>query len=358
MDGFINQWREKKDMKDQRNSLRKVVYSNSFVRTSFPSCVVISNHSNATQYATTLSPSIPYDSTPELPLPLVPTPDEVSLLTTLVNPAYMNPATLDLLRSQFIESSQLVLADFLRKEIAEELELLLREEELTSEANRRGQVVANRRVNRIRDHSNGESSGWEVIGPPHIQRFCSLPSPSSSSDPSRLITLLHQIQHLFTTIAFRSFLAALTSLLPTAHTTQVRRFRPGLDYTLARGEPESGGDPRLDLGLCLTPVSKEVKDVETWESGEVGGWELWLAGEEGGDEATYGAVAVTAEEEDDGPLLSLEPGWNRLHLVLRDPGVLKFVKYVSARAPGSRFDVSGEFEVSAVEEEEEEETES
>lgn len=115
-----------------------------------------------------------------------------------------------------------------------------------------------------------------------------------------------------------------------------------------------------------------------WEEGECGGWEMWLATEEGGDEATYGdggkektgtpAVEGEAEgekaegaaeeeedEEDDGPLLALRPGWNSLHLVLRDPGVLKFVKYLSATAPGSRWDVGGEWEVRMVKEEEEEE---
>jgi len=56
------------------------------------------------------------------------------------------------------------------------------------------------------------------------------------------------------------------------------------------------------------------------------------------------------EEDDDGSaLLTVQPGFNRLLLVLRDPGVLRFVKYVSAMAPGSRWDISGEWEVGQVE---------
>lgn len=135
-----------------------------------------------------------------------------------------------------------------------------------------------------------------------------------------------------------------------------------------------GGEARLDVGLGLTPVPKRGGERELWEGGEVGGWELWIAGEEGGDEATYGASGsggagkgegegegekVAEEEEDDddddGPLLAFQPGWNELSLVMRDPGVLKFVKYLSARAPGSRWDLGGEWEVAQVEEEEEEE---
>ncbi|KAK4698313.1 hypothetical protein P7C70_g7967, partial [Phenoliferia sp. Uapishka_3] len=97
-----------------------------------------------------------------------------------------------------------------------------------------------------------------------------------------------------------------------------------------------------------------------------------------GDEATYGAGGggkkdtgekvggengeeedeeEEDEDEDEGPLLAIEPSWNTLNLVLRDPGVMKFVKYVSAKAPGSRWDVGGEWEVSQIEEDDEDEDE-
>ncbi|KAG9101989.1 hypothetical protein FS749_000554 [Ceratobasidium sp. UAMH 11750] len=54
-------------------------------------------------------------------------------------------------------------------------------------------------------------------------------------------------------------------------------------------------------------------------------------------------------EDDDGTLLTVQPGFNRLVIALRDSGVLKFVKYVSAAAPGSRWDVFGEWEVGMLE---------
>lgn len=67
------------------------------------------------------------------------------------------------------------------------------------------------------------------------------------------------------------------------------------------------------------------------------------------------------DDDDDETLLTWQPHFNCLLLVLRDEGVLRFVKYVSAAAPGSRWDVCCEFEVGMVEggeddsEEEEEE---
>jgi hypothetical protein len=61
------------------------------------------------------------------------------------------------------------------------------------------------------------------------------------------------------------------------------------------------------------------------------------------------------EGEEGDTLLTVQPSFNCLLLVLRDEGVLRFVKYVSAAAPGSRWDVCGEFEVGMFEDEEEEE---
>jgi len=53
-----------------------------------------------------------------------------------------------------------------------------------------------------------------------------------------------------------------------------------------------------------------------------------------------------SENEDDGDtLLTVQPDFNRLLLVLRDERVMRFVKYLSASAQGSRWDVSGEWEI-------------
>jgi hypothetical protein len=60
--------------------------------------------------------------------------------------------------------------------------------------------------------------------------------------------------------------------------------------------------------------------------------------------------AMDEDEEDDSTLLAVQPGFNRLLLVLRDERVMRFVKYVSAAAEGSRWDICGEYEVGMVEE--------
>ena len=43
------------------------------------------------------------------------------------------------------------------------------------------------------------------------------------------------------------------------------------------------------------------------------------------------------DDEEDSKLLSVSAGCNVLSLVMRDEGIMKFFKYVSANAPGSRY---------------------
>jgi len=209
---------------------------------------------------------------------------------------------------------------------------------------------------------------------------------------------------LFPSPAFRAWLAAVTSLIPMKFEVEARRFRPGLDYTLAMSEEK---EARLDVCLGLTPMppnnknghrrgrAKERENLHyhhfsegSWESGEWGGWECYLAPPEGdGDPAVYRSARskkvqlVTStsngddtendshsangsdagdpeqdlqggmdpdtegsENEDGDTLLTVQPDFNRLLLVLRDERVMRFVKYLSASAQGSRWDVFGEWE--------------
>ena len=67
-------------------------------------------------------------------------------------------------------------------------------------------------------------------------------------------------------------------------------------------------------------------------------------------------ASETSGNEDDGDaLLTVQPDFNRLLLVLRDERVMRFVKYLSASAQGSRWDVSGEWEIGVPIEEDTEE---
>lgn len=60
------------------------------------------------------------------------------------------------------------------------------------------------------------------------------------------------------------------------------------------------------------------------------------------DPAVY---QTAADDDDDGILLNSPASWNKLSIVLRDQGTMRFVKYVSERSGADRWDLAGEWEV-------------
>lgn len=100
-----------------------------------------------------------------------------------------------------------------------------------------------------------------------------------------------------------------------------------------------------------------------WESGDIGGFECYIeadiddddddddGGNDGGTNADpkpppgSSGPADEYNEEDDTELLSVSASNNTLSLVYRDPGTMRFVKYVSSSAPSSRYDICMEYEL-------------
>ncbi|OBZ70105.1 Prolyl 3,4-dihydroxylase ofd1 [Grifola frondosa] len=266
-----------------------------------------------------------YPDTVEPPLPDDPLSEaHLSFLSEFLNPVYLQPRTMKALAQRFVEESSLELHSFLCTPLADKLQLGLMEKD-----QRDG--LGPDRVTRIPPYSSGgmarrrEDGGVSALG---------------QGSPDEAVRSLQD--ELFSSAAFRAWLAvSVDDPMGTA----------------AGEEPERG-----------------------WQNGEWGGWECYMApNEEEDDPAVYRSGApkkkldmnVSAnghsknhvddedmqedsdeEDEEDGTLLTVQPGFNRLLLVLRDEGVMRFVKYVSAAAEGSRWDVCGEFEIGMVQEEE------
>lgn len=333
-------------------------------------------------------------------------------LSQYLAPAYLTASTLEKLAGQFVEGSEVVMHNFLRLDVADKI----RQE--TSKLDEE-QYAAYQNV--IPSHELGGGDGWKLEAPPSKHRFLSLDenSPPSESTP----TIQAILNDLFASDAYRAWLQQVSSLVVLARRCEARRFRRGLDYTLAAGEDKMDGEPRLDGVLGLTWWANKAEDEEEETAAELGGWEAYIASPDesedpavyqsgggnaksrGDDEGSNGAEAAEAStsggsaaktnansgntgngpkitmggvelefdqsqfspsdfdsdsengEDDDGPLLSNGVGFNKFMLVLRDPGVMRFVKYLSNAAPGSRWDVSGEWEVGQLEEDDDEEAE-
>ncbi|KAG5179876.1 Oxoglutarate and iron-dependent oxygenase degradation C-term-domain-containing protein [Tribonema minus] len=240
------------------------------------------------------------------------------------------------------------------------------------------------------------------------------PDPPADTEDDAPGELLRQVRNVFATAPFRELLQSLTGLDVNGHRAAARRFRPGLDYTLATPQSWDCGEDCLvlDAVLCFVDDKEPYKEA-AWVQDEVGGYHTYLGGDDGddggaeaegaegagdaegaesagapdykGDEvgsllyqapdaavykADEGGSMLSADEgnsllsvcaannavvspdaavykaDEGGSLLSVSAANNALSLVLRDDAeVLSFIKYVSAAAPGSRYDVAAEYVV-------------
>ncbi|PYH93914.1 oxidoreductase [Aspergillus ellipticus CBS 707.79] len=272
---------------------------------------------------------------------------DLGFLIQYIAPSYLTPDIAEEMSETFLNESSLSLERFLSEKFSARVRAYIEEQEQKELPKTSDEIFT--------------ETGWTVARPPHKQRYLYQQHGTATQDQKSPIQEL--LDDLFPSRAFRKWLATITgSERITSYDFLARRFRKGQDYTLANGYDSE--QPRLELSLCLTPTlgwekeddeedeaddeapkpKKAKEDAKTAEEPAVGGYEIYMAGddEDDGDAAIYRSAGA---EEDDGILFSTAAGWNRLGIVLRDSGTLKFVKYVSAAAKGDRWDISGEMGV-------------
>lgn len=271
------------------------------------------------------------------------TESDLSFLVQYIAPSYLTPDIAEEMSESFGNESTLSLERFLCEKFATRVRAYIEEQE------KKGLPSSAKEIH--------QQTGWTVARPPHKHRYVFLQpaaAAESTTDKSPIDELLND---LFPSEAFRKWLAHVTgSDRLTSHNLLARRFRRGQDYTLANDY--DGDEPRLEFTLGLTPTTGWEKDesenkpadTSADEDLAVGGYELYMAGDgdgdgddkagqNGDDPAIYRSAGA---DEDDGILLTTAAGWNRLSIVYRDRGTLRFVKYVSAAARGDRWDITGE----------------
>ncbi|KAI5249990.1 hypothetical protein E4T43_00534 [Aureobasidium subglaciale] len=317
---------------------------------------------------------------------------DMDFLIQYMTPQYLTPDTVEELSELFAEESSLQLANFLSKKFSARL--------------RKDIEAHDGRVEPATD-------GWATATPPYKHRYrFKHADPSATVTSSAYDDLLNKF---LPSLAFRKWLSLATGLTLAKSSILARRFRKSLDYTLATGYNKP--DAQLEYCLNVTPTKGWGADEEEEEEAEagaekngkkekgkakvpatkeeeednVGGYELYMAGDEDGEDeeddddahsdhgvdippnaasatgagnrriakhkkkAADPAVYQAGNEEDDGILFSNPANWNTLSVVLRDRGVLRFVKYVSESAKGDRWDVIGAVEVIDDDDDEEDE---
>ncbi|KAG9228785.1 Oxoglutarate and iron-dependent oxygenase degradation C-term-domain-containing protein [Amylocarpus encephaloides] len=316
---------------------------------------------------------------------------DLDFLLTYMAPTYLTPDTLEQVAAQFMETSSVTLGGLLSKKYSEKVRQYIEEEEKKT----------------LPDSSTEIEKGpWQVAKPPHKHRFLYKQPNLMQKDKSQDLDPITELLEVFVpSTQFRKWLEITTQCDTTSQDLLARRFRKGLDYSLATSHDS---DSRLEVTLSLTPTpgwgtdedgeeeeededadgSESEEDIpaekaneskgkannkvkgkerakskgkakvheqekEVAEEDDVGGHEVYMAGDDDETDADAAIYKASSGEEDDNVLFTMPATWNKMSIVLRDSGVLKFVKYVSKNAKGDRWDLSGVFALKEEEEEEE-----
>ncbi|KAF4454994.1 hypothetical protein F53441_2555 [Fusarium austroafricanum] len=287
---------------------------------------------------------------------------DLEFLLKYISPAYLVPDALEEISETFNEMFEITLPDILGKKFAQRLRDYVEAEEKKPAQNDTATIE--------------KTSSWRVAKPPHKARYLyqqpSGPDQLRTSQEESPITELLDI--FLPSRQFRQWLQMATKTTIESADLLARRFRRGLDYTLATGHE---GKARVEINLGFTPTSgwgddeeeeeeepeeeqndedvkgkgkgkakavekKKKKKKDEEEVPEVGGQEIFMSGD---DDADEDAAVYKTGDDDDNILFFQSASWNKMTIVMRDSGALKFVKYVSKSAKGDRWDISGCFEI-------------
>lgn len=181
---------------------------------------------------------------------------DLDFLLKFISPTYLTPDTLENMAEAFAEDSSVQITNFLSKAFAKKLKEYIRPRD-------------------GKEYSLENSEGWEVAVPPHKHRFLYLQQPPTTSkkavgDMEELNPVEQLLTILLPSKPFSKLLQLATGLKLTTSGCDLlaRRFRRGLDYTLAtgssgdadddneddeEGEDQAGSDLKLEVCLGITP---------------------------------------------------------------------------------------------------------
>jgi Rps23 Pro-64 3,4-dihydroxylase Tpa1-like proline 4-hydroxylase len=195
------------------------------------------------------------------PAPLSKT--ELKELGKWINPNYLTAATMKDINEQFCANSSLQLNDFVRPDLAYALTKAVI---IADETQHFGHGAPQL------NYTLGTSSHWELVGPPHKRRHLlyrddTTAGPEANNGQAGQTALSDTVgaqldairRELFRSELFARYLQVVTSLQPLGYKDEVRRFRPGLDYTVAHYGVLTK-QPRLDATLCFINDDAELQE--------------------------------------------------------------------------------------------------
>ncbi|ODV89181.1 hypothetical protein CANCADRAFT_32513 [Tortispora caseinolytica NRRL Y-17796] len=237
----------------------------------------------------------------------------IEYLSKYINPVYLKKESLTPITSKFYDDSVAELYEFLAPEFAEAL---------------KAEILKIERDYAVLPETKPDEEflNFKISAPPHKWRYQYYSPKKGDSDDS----IFAQLQYFLSSGEFSQWVNIVATMHVKKCSVLVRRFRPGLDFTLATVQDNPGYVVDGTLGLSVIPDGKRWSDIP-----DCGGFQMLVATDD--DDENDPAVYREAGD-DDGVLAADEPQFNHLQLVLRDQGTLDFVKYLSRDAITSRWD--------------------
>ncbi len=266
--------------------------------------------------------------------------NDIEFLSQFINATFLKPESIKEICERFEEESSVQLRHFFKSEWEEKISAMLKKED---EICKIGRDIPSL------DYSVGVSDDCVPVGPAHKQRFLEYIGKGKKDGASCGPVLKYLKDEVMQSPQFGRLLNSYTSLgMMVGYRGRVRRFRPGLDYTIAHYGILTK-TAVLDATMCFVSGTGDQslgqeddnEDDIIWQSDDKGGFECYIAA----DDEEEGEAEDEYDEEDDTKLLSVSASNNTLSLVYRDPGTMRFVKYLGIGAPSSRWDLCLEYEV-------------
>lgn len=152
------------------------------------------------------------------------------LLLKYINPTYLSDDNWAKVAARFEEDGSVQLQNFLEPALASRIAAA------AAGADAADSLGGGRRPS----YEAGVGGGWAAVGPAHKQRYLHYSGPAAAAGEKGAAAsegvgpLLAQLRRdLFGSAAFARLLSKLTTLSLLGQQGEVRRFRPGLDYTVA-----------------------------------------------------------------------------------------------------------------------------
>jgi len=242
-----------------------------------------------------------------------------SSLRDWINPEYVSVAGMRKIQKHFAVNGSVQLFDFILPNVCDPLKSKLNRED-----------SRNSRMRHMYDY--GVGLGWTVCGPPHLCRYLRYESTNSEGTFRRsdVGEVLENIRNeVFASLEFKAWIETVTGSTCQLSNSEIRRFRPGFDYTLAYNTRQSRTE--IDVTACFTGESSSP----SWTSGDVGGYKCFMYN----FGTQEGAADVYEEQNVNNDLQSASASFNSVLIVRVSKSVDDFVKYVSTFAPSSRWDI-------------------